>query len=140
MANEGNVFGNFGGIIKNIYSAVVAMAASILTMTETGGTLTTDGTEQDVYINNAPAGIYGPLQVLIDFTAHTAGETVVVKTYYRIKSGGNLIGYTDTTYAGVQDPLLIAIDLKKNRYGIKVTAEKTAGANRAYDWEVVYDI
>ena len=140
MANEGNIFGNFGGIIKNIYTAVVAIAASILTMTETGGTLTTDGNEQNVYINNAPAGIYGPLQVLIDFTAQTGGETLLVKTYYRIKSGGNLIKHTEVSYAGVQDPLLINTVLRKNRYGVKVTAQLTAGANRDYDWEVVYDI
>ena len=140
MANEGNILGSFGGIIKNIYAAVVALAASILVTTETGGTLTTDGNEQDVYINNAPAGIYAPLQVLIDFTAHTAGETLVVKTYYRIKSGGNLIKHTEVTYAGLQDPLLINTVLRKNRYGVRVTAHLTAGANRDYDWEVVYDI
>lgn len=139
MANEGNILG-VRRLINAIYTYVVGIAASIMTLTETGGTLTTDGTEQDVYINNAPAGLYIPKFIFVDFTAHTAGETVVVKSYYRIKTGGNWIKNTDDTYAGVQDPLLIHLALKDNRYGIKVTAEKTAGVNRAYDWEVVYEI
>ena len=45
-------------IIKKIYESVVSLITSILTLTETGGTMTTDGTEQTVYTNNAPAGIF----------------------------------------------------------------------------------
>jgi len=107
---------------------------------ETGGTLTTDGTEQDLYINTAPAGIFRPVCVKIDFTNHTAGETVVLRTYYRIAPGGALIEQDAVTYAGVQDPLLINIDLEPNRYGISVTIEKTIGTNRAYDWESLYEV
>lgn len=129
--------GDFGALILN---TVVEIAASIFTLTETGGTLTTDGNEQNLYINNAPAGLYAPKQIFIDFTNHGAGETVVIKTYYRIKSGGDLIKNTEATYAAAQDPLLINIPLKENRYGIKVTLEKTAGANQDYDWEAMFEI
>ena len=120
--------------------AIDELKASHLILTETGDTLTTDGTEQDIYINDAPSGIYAPRNLFIDFTAHTAGETVVVREYYRIKTGGNYIKVDQVTYVGVQDPLLIHIDLKDNRFGVKVTIEKTGGANRAYDWEVTYKI
>jgi len=123
-----------------IYALLVNLAASMLTLTETGGTLTTDGTEQNLYINNAPVGLYAPRQIFIDFTNQTAGETLVVREYYRIKTGGGLVKLSETTYAGVQDPLLKNIALKENRFGIKVTAELTAGANRAYDWEAIYKI
>lgn len=112
---------------------------SIFTLTETGGTLTTDGTEQNVYINNAPSALFNPKTVLIDFTNHGAGETVVIREYYRIKSGGNLIKVAENTYAAAQDPALIQVDLCSNRYGLKVTAEKTAGANADYDYEVLYE-
>jgi len=135
----GNIIG-LKEIVISIYNYVVGLAASILTLTETGGTLTTDGTEQDVYINNAPAGLYTPKFIFIDFTNHTAAETVVVKSYFRIKSGGGWIKNTSDTYAGVQDPLLIHLALKDTRYGIKVTAEKTGGVNKDYDWEVIYKI
>lgn len=119
---------------------ITGLIASILTLTETGGTITTDGTEQNIYINDAPAGVYVPKRIKIDFTNHTAGETVVVREYYRIKSGGAYVKADEVTFVGVQDPLLINVDLEENRFGIKVTIEKTGGANRDYDYEVVYKV
>ena len=124
--------------VAALETAIDELKASHLILTETGDTLTTDGTEQDVYINDAPSGVFAPRNMFIDFTAHTAGETVVIREYYRIKSGGNYIKVDEATYVGVQDPLLIHIDLKDNRFGVKVTIEKTAGTNRDYDWEVTY--
>lgn len=106
---------------------------------ETGGALTTDGNVQNLYINEAPAGMFRPVCVKIDFTNHTATETVVVKTHYRIVPGGVHIEQDTVTYAGVVSPELINIDLEPNRFGIKVTIQKTAGTNRAYDWEVFYE-
>lgn len=121
-------------------TALNNLASAILTLTETGGTVTTDGTEQDIYLNNAPAALYSPRILKLDFTAHTAGETVVVRVYYRVESGGGLIKQIESTYAGAQDPELVNIDLEDNRYGVQITIEKTGGANRAYDWEVVYKV
>ena len=40
--------------------AIEALVAAQGILEETGGTITTDGTEQNVYINNAPGGIYEP--------------------------------------------------------------------------------
>ena len=129
--------------LTTLISNVSTLSASILTLTETGGTLTADGTEQNVYINNAPTGVYTPKEVKIDFTNHTLGETVILRVYYRIKTGGDFIKQTldaTYTYTGVQDPLLVNLPLEDNRYGVKVTLETTAGANRDYDWEVVYKV
>ena len=111
---------------------------AILVTTETGGTITTSGAEQNVYINNAPAGVYEPLKVMIDFTNQTAVETVVVRTYYRINPTGNLIKKDEVTFVGVQDPALINVELEPNRYGIQVTMERTAGAALDYDFAVFY--
>ena len=127
------------GFVK-IYSLLVNLVTSMLTLTETGGTVTTDGTEQTVYTNNAPVGVYSPQLVNIDFTNHTAAETVIIREYYRIKSGGNLRLLDEVTFAGVQDPVLITISLKENRFGILISIEKTGGNNRAYDTEAVYKI
>ena len=120
-------------------TAIRAKTDGIAVLTETGGTLTTDGTEQDVYINNAPSGVYDPRAVFIDFTNHTAGETIVIKIYYRIKSGGNMILFDSDTYVGLVSPELLRVGLEFNRYGVQVTMEKTGGANRAYDWDVGYE-
>ena len=136
--NTQNVAINAQNVVTQ--TAIQDLSDSIPVLTETGGTVTTDGTEQTVYTNDAPAGLFSPKSFLMDFTAHTAGETVLVREYYRIKSGGNYIEYKETSYAGAQDPDLKIHSLFGNRFGIKVTAEKTGGTNRAYDWEVVYKL
>ncbi len=108
-------------------------------LTEESDTITTDGTEQDLYINDAPAGVFRPICVKIDCTNHTIAETIVLRTYCRIVPAGNAILQDVSTYAGAIAPELINIDLEPNRYGMAVTIEKTAGTNREYDWEVFYE-
>lgn len=128
-----------GASVSADINAVFDLINAILTLTETGGTVTTDGTEQNVYINNAPAGVFDPKIVQIDFTNQTAGETVVLREYYRIKSGGGMVKMDERTFAGVQDPLLKNVTLEENRFGVQVTIQRTAVVvDRAYDWEAVY--
>lgn len=127
------------GYIK-IYNLLLNIASSILVLTETGGTVTTDGTEQIVYINDTPAGVFSPKIVQIDFSNQTAAERVVVREYYRIKSGGDPRLADKVEFVGVQDEPLKSISLDENRFGITVTIEKIAGANKAYDFEAVYEI
>lgn len=122
------------GVISNIFNLVNAL----LTLTETGSTITTDGTVQNLYINENPSGIYDPKNIQLDFTAQAAGETIVIRESYRIKSGGNYIEKDAVTFTGVQSPKLKNIILEENRFGIKVTIQKTAGANKDYDWRVMY--
>jgi len=110
---------------------------ALLLDTETGGTLTADGTEQNTYINNTPAGIFEPLIVNIDCTTMLAGDVTVLRVYYRIAAGGNLIKKDEVTLNGAQDPDLKNIILEPNRYGVQVTLEQTAGVNRDYNWEVI---
>lgn len=119
-------------------SAIREVTDSEAILTEIGGQLTTDGNVQNLYIAEAPAGIFRPVCIKIDFTNHTATETVVVKTHYRIVPGGVHREQDSVIYAGVVSPELINIDLEPNRYGIKITIQKTVGTNRAYDWEVFY--
>jgi len=126
--------------IEIITDAIRAITDAESILEETGGTLTTDGTEQNVYVNEAPAGVFRPVCVKIDFTNQTATETVVLRTYYRITPGGGYVQQDEVTYLGVVDPELINIDLEPNRFGIKVTIRKTAGTNKDYDWEAFYKV
>ncbi len=130
--------------IPGIPSALAGVAALIeaeAILEETGGSLTTDGNEQTIYINNAPAGVYCPKELNINFTNQTGAETVVLRTYYRNVSGGAWIEDDELPpIVGVPDELLIWIDLHRTRFGIKVTIEKTGGANQAYVWEVFYEV
>lgn len=120
--------------------AIEALVEAEAILEETGGELTTDGTLQTVYINNAPAGVYRPICLIIDFANQTATETTVVRVYYRIAPAGPLTIQDEETFVGVVDDPLVKIDLAPNRYGIRVAIEKTIGTNRAYDWQVFYEV
>lgn len=122
--------------ISNVFDIVNAL----LTLTETGASITTNGALQTLYINNAPAGVFKPLTLLIDFTNHAIGDVMIIRTYYRINPAGGLVKEDEETIVGAQDPDVICIDLEPNRFGYEITIEKTVGADVAYDWEVLYKI
>ena len=125
--------------IEEDVNAIREVTDSEAILTEVAGQITTDGNEQTVYVAENPAGIFEPRCCKIDFTNHTATETVIIRVSYRIALGGNLILQSETIFAGAQDPDLMNIELEPNRYGFRITIEKTAGTNRAYDWEVFYE-
>lgn len=120
--------------------AIEALVAAEGILEETGGTITTDGTEQNVYINNAPAGVYEPRWFNINFANHTVTETVVIRTYYRNVDGGAWVGDDEQEFLAIPTEFLIWVQLKPTRFGIRVTIEKTAGTNRAYVWQVFYEV
>ena len=122
-------------VIRYISDNVVAFG----TLSETGGTLTSSAAEQNVIIVDAPSGIFEPKCVKIDLTNMIAGDTVVIKLYYRIKSGGSYILEDSDTFNDDVSPALINIDLTPNRYGFNVTLQQTAGTNRNYDYEYIYE-
>jgi len=123
-------------------AAYLDLLAGLGILNENGGTITTDGTEQTIWTIDTPTGIFSPKFFKIDFTNHTATESITVRFYYRIKSGGNYILDSSKTIQltlAVAANLLSNTTLEDNRFGIKITIEKTAGTNRAYDWEMFYE-
>ena len=120
--------------------AIEAVTSGEAILEETGGEITTDGTAQTVYINNAPAGVYKPICFKIDFANQTITETLVIRERYRIAPGAALTVEDELTYVGAVTDPLVKIDLSPTRYGISIVIEKTAGTNRAYDWTVFYEV
>jgi len=131
--------GGVSTVVTNIFNIV----NGLLVLKETGGTVTTTGpgTEDDIYINNAPAVVYKPLKVIVDFSKQTINETVVIREYYRISPapGAALILKDEETFTGLQDPLLKNIEIEPNRYGVRVSMERTAGVAKDYDWCAFYE-
>ena len=117
---------------------IFALVRAMLVLTETSGTVTTDGAEQVVYVNNAPAGAFEPKVVKIDMTDSTVAEAVVVRLYYRILAGGGWIMEGETAFPGVQAIPLKNVGLAPNRFGVRVTLQRTLGGAQDYDWEVLY--
>ena len=120
--------------------AIEAIVEAEGILEETGGELTTDGTLQTIYTNNAPAGVYEPRWLIIDFANQTVTETIRILVNYRIAPVGPWVIDDRETIVGVPVSAGISIQLNPTRYGIWVTMEKTAGTNRAYDWAVFYEV
>ena len=125
-------------IVDENVDAIRAVTDAQAILEETGGTLTTDGTEQDVYINNAPGGVYKPICVKINFTNQTVTEIVMIRTYSRTVDGGAWVEDDHQLVEAVPDEMLVNIGLLETRFGVRVTMEKTTGTNRDYVWEVFY--
>ena len=120
---------------------IKAVTDILPTLSETGGTVTTDGTEQNVYVNANPLGEFNPIAVVINFTAQQAGEETTLRLYYDNAPGGaGLLLADELSFVGVIAPAMIVVNMEPNRYVVSVTIERTVGAARAYPWDVHYEI
>ena len=95
------------------------------------GTLTADGTEQTV----VELTRLGHLEGYIDLSNMQAGDTLVIKVYVKIKSGGSYRQYDSGSYSGVQTSPALHVSALPASYGVKVTLQQSAGINRDYDYK-----
>jgi len=109
----------------------------IVTLEEVSvGTLTADGLEQTV----AELTVLGTLEGYIDLANMQAGDTVIIREYVRLKSGGTYRLYASSTYSDAQsEPALHVVKLP-TKYGVRVTLQQTAGVNRTYDYNFFREV
>jgi hypothetical protein len=146
-ADTASLVVNLTNSLMRYIKGLVNHANADLVLTETGGTLTADGTEQNVVIDNAPTAVFKPLHVKINFDNMIATDTVIIRQYERISAGGALdLCDEPQTYVGVDGGLAggqkhITIDLDPNRYGFKVTLEQSAHvAYKDFVYEYFYEV
>lgn len=74
----------------------------------------------------------------VDLSALASGESIVVREYMTIKSGGSPIKYAEETYSGAQTIPLLHITTKPARYGLKVELYMASApsANRSFDYQL----
>lgn len=110
----------------------------ILDLTRTEGDIAVTAAETNLYIDDAPTKILVGLSIKIDMTNMAAGDTYEFREYYRIISAGAYLEVADTiTLSGVQSDPLYVMHLEPYRYGMKITAQKTAGTDRSFKIEVI---
>lgn len=110
----------------------------ILDLTITGGSIAVTAAETNLYIDDAPTKILVGVSIKIDMSNMAAGDTYEFREYYRIESGGSYIEIASTiTLSGAQQDPLYIIHLEPYRYGMKITAKKTAGTDRSFKIEVI---
>jgi hypothetical protein len=126
-------------------ASISASTEAMLTLQGTGGTLTADGTEQTLYIDNEPLGCFKSGMAMVDLDNMQAGDTTVLRVYYRIRDAGALQLWGYESFTGADGGLLngrklIELDLLPNRHGFQFTLQQMAGTYRSYDWELYPEI
>ena len=118
-------------LLERLTAARAEKIDGILTFKELAvGTLTADGTEQTV----VEVTTIGTLEGYIDLANMQAGDSVTIREYVRLKSGGTYRLYDSATYTDAQTKPALHIVKLPTRYGLRVTLEQTAGVNRDYDY------
>lgn len=125
-------------------AALIALIGGFSILQEAGGTVlaTGPGTEDNIMLVNAPAGIFWPHKIQIDLGLMVAGDNTIIRQYYRIALAGNLLLKDQLAYNGAQVPRLINVELEPNRFGFWVSLEQTAagaGGNKNYAWAYFFE-
>lgn len=137
LTNQAALGTSLADEIANSYDMLAAQPS----LQETGGTLTSDATEQTLYVRNAPVSVFEPRVVFISLDDMIALDTTTIRVYYRIIAGGGWLQYDYAQYIGIDGGLangntVIAVTLLPCRFGVEVTLEMSVGA-ATYDWSVV---
>ena len=141
LTDHSIISGAAGEQVDQIHSLVSAS----LTIQATGGTLTADGSEQNIYYDNEPLGVMSPIALLIDLDNMQGGDTIEIKVYHRLSEAGTLKLFAFYTWTGADGGLdnsekIDQIDLYPNRHGFRITLDQTGGTNRDYPWELFIGI
>jgi hypothetical protein len=133
------------GDVDAAVDEIEAQTSAILVLSATGGTITADGTEQTLYIDNEPLGCAKAVAAYIDLDNMAGGDTTNIRVYHRLNDGGGLQLYDYNSYTGADGGLansmkVVKIDLGPFRHGFQLTLEQSAGVNRAYDWELFLEM
>jgi hypothetical protein len=104
---------------------------------ESKGTFTADGTEQTI----REIARIGKVQGYIDFTNMASGDSTIIRTYAKIKSGGSYLLNGQKILSNTQTTLKLMyfFEYPTTNYGFKITLEQEAGTNRAYDYIIFFE-
>jgi hypothetical protein len=99
------------------------------------GSVTMDGTEQNIVLDEVSGNPQRFLEGYIDLTPMQSGDTIIVRQYMKITATGDYVKYAEETYSDAQTLPLLYIVTKPGRYGIKITAQQTAGTYRSLQYQ-----
>jgi len=99
------------------------------------GSVTMDGGENTVILDEITDNPQRFLEGYIDLSPLASGDTLVIRQYMKISATGGYVKYAEETYSGAQDIPLLYVVTKPARYGLKVTAQQTAGTYRSLTYQ-----
>jgi hypothetical protein len=100
------------------------------------GTVTMDGAEDVVVLDEISGNPQRYLEGYIDLSPMASGDTIVIRQYMKISPTGDYVKYAEETYSGAQNLPLLYITTKPGRYGIKITAQQTGGTYRTLTFQL----
>jgi len=77
------------------------------------------------------------IEAWVDLTPMGAGDTIVVRYWRKMKSGGDYVKYAEETCSGTQSIPALCILNKKVYRDIKITAQQTLGTSRTLDVQII---
>lgn len=99
------------------------------------GSVTADGTEQNVVLDEVAGNPSRYLEGYIDLNNMAAGDTVVIRQYMSLVTPVAYRKYAEETYTGAQTLPGLFIVTKPGRYGIRLTLQQTAGTYRSFQYQ-----
>lgn len=106
------------------------MAVSILSQ----NSITTNASEQNLLsIAEQAPGIY---ILTIDANAMQAGDTIVVRLKEKVRAASTSRTRVKTTVSGAQDPAVLSFGPIEITHELQATIQRTAGVDRAFDWQI----
>jgi len=97
---------------------------------EADGTVTMTGAEDTVFEVTSERMV----EAYVDLTSMKAGDSIIVRQHMRIAPGGPYVKYGEVPFDDVQPFPLLWIVPKPGAYGVKLTIQQTAGANRTFPY------
>lgn len=92
------------------------------------GSISADGTEQELFSSSSPRVYHG----FLDVSGMQAGDTVVLKYYVVVQSGGGWKLLDKLTLTGAQDSPAVPLARIFSYYGVRITLQQTAGTYRTF--------
>jgi hypothetical protein len=99
------------------------------------GSVTMDGTEKTIVLDEVQGNPQRFLEGYIDLSQLQEGDSIIIRYYVRIKDGGDYKEYFSREYSGKQPTQLLYAATKPAKYGIKITAQQTAGTYRTLQYQ-----
>ena len=99
------------------------------------GTATPSNLNVETTVVEVTPGVPAYLEGYIDASALESGDTIVVKWYVQIQSGGSYLLIDQQTYDGPLDNPAIYVITAPATYGLKITITQTAGTVRSFPYQ-----
>ena len=100
--------------------------------------ITMTGAEQ--ILLEQPDGIISRISGYIDLTNLAGGDTVIIRMYLRVISGGAWRLYHQDEYNGPVAPAVVHVVERPENHGLRLTLQQTAGVNKVIDYEFYQEV